>query len=701
MRLRTLALVVGLACSCAGGAATAFGLSSYSTLWTGDFRGFEPAVETIDGQTTHWTREYARIEFPVLRWRPLRIEVFVRAPGAAISHDLTALITADDLPLGVVRVNPAWKRYEFVVQRASSLAGPLTLRFYSQTQGEPARGVGVGRIGVRPAGIAGADAVLLMLGGTLSLAVWLFVPIARPVRSRIVCTFGPMFDRWRPAATRLLLAGVVLAGIAIRIPHLDEPPLQFHPTRQYRSALMARGYVVDMLHNLSPAELAAVKNAAAAQEAIEPPVFEHAAAILYRLAGQEALWIPRLFGALVWVFGAFPIWWLARSVREDRRHPGMADAGGLTAVAVYLLLPFGATASQAFQPDAIMTALIAASLGALTWHYRRRSGTTLVTSSGLAALAAFIKPMALFFILPPALVLAVGRVGFWQGARRWAAWTIFVAAPTVTWYVYIAVTAPSVLRDRFFPQLLARQDFWADWVRMADRVATRPILLLALIGVVLTARATRGALVAASAGYVAFGMLFSYHIHTHDYYSLPLIPLGAWAIGALVQFGGSGRPSLPRTALSVGLRAAVVLLAVSAVMSAWRHRLYAPDPDAPRQAARYEQIGRLVNHSSRVITLDKFYGFGLAYHGRLVASNLPLGADRALSSLAGRSAVVDASRQLAAGEFFVGTIQEELDALPALRNLLAQRYRLVARDGTAERWTYVVYDLQQRTDDRR
>jgi hypothetical protein len=686
-----------MVCACVAGAAAALLFSAYSDWSPVDFRGFPRAVETIEGQTTRWTQAYSKIEFPGLRWRPLRIELFVRGPADMTSSELLAQVTADDMPLGEVRVTrQEWKRYEFVVRRGSSLLGPLALRFSSETAGDPARGVGVGRIRVRPAGIALPEAALLTAGGTLSLAVWLFFPPARPIRRWLFTTIGPFFETKRPALTRLVLAGVMLMGIAIRIPELGDPPSQFHPTRQYRSALIARAYVIDRLPSFSPAEVAAVKRAGAAQGLIEPPVFEHVAAGLYRVAGREALWMPRLFGVLAWMLGALAIWWLVRLAGQNGRHSGEADAAGLVAVAVYVLLPFGVPASQAFQPDAIMTALIAASLAALTWHDRRQSRTTLVMTVATATLALFIKPMAMFFILPPAFVFAVGRRGFLQGTLRCAVWAALVGAPAIAWSIYVSVVAPSALQDRFFPQLLARPDFWTNWGQMADRVATWPILLLSLTGVVLAARARRWALVAAWSGYVVFGLLFAYHIHTHDYYSLPLVPLAAWSIGALVQFGGSRSPAgLTR----VAVRAVAVVLALGAVAVAWRHPWYSSNREiAQASAARYEEIARLVNHSAHVVTLDSAYGFGLDYHGRLRVATLPLGADRAVSSLAGRSAAVDARAALTGREFFVATSQRELDAWPALRDLLAEQYRLVARDGSEDRWEYVVYDLQRGKD---
>jgi hypothetical protein len=46
-------------------------------------------------------------------------------------------------------------------------------------------------------------------------------------------------------------------------------------------------------------------------------------------------------------------------------------------------------------------------------------------------------------------------------------------------------------------------------------------------------------------------------------------------------------------------------------------------------------------------------------------------------------------------EFFVATVQAELDGQPALRDLLNERYTLIDRDGSLARWRYLVYDLRR------
>ena len=45
----------------------------------------------------------------------------------------------------------------------------------------------------------------------------------------------------RKGFLRVLLLGLLFAGASgIRLYHIGDPPLDFHPTRQYRSALLAR-----------------------------------------------------------------------------------------------------------------------------------------------------------------------------------------------------------------------------------------------------------------------------------------------------------------------------------------------------------------------------------------------------------------------------------------------------------------------------
>src|SRR3954462_1477090 len=104
---------------------------------------------------------------------------------------------------------------------------------------------------------------------------------------------------------------LILAGFAIRLPGLTDPPLDFHPTRQYRSAIMARGYALDLLHDRTPEERRIAAAGLDGMPPIEPPVMERGAAALYRLIGREDLAWARGLAVLAWSLGGVALAWLA------------------------------------------------------------------------------------------------------------------------------------------------------------------------------------------------------------------------------------------------------------------------------------------------------------------------------------------------------------------------------------------------------
>ena len=110
----------------------------------------------------------------------------------------------------------------------------------------------------------------------------------------------------------------------------------------------------------------------------------------------------------------------------------------------------------------------------------------------------------------------------------------------------------------------------------------------------------------------------------------------------------------------------------------------------------YERIGAVVDHSTKVASLDGDYGFPLSYHGLLLAGNMPLGVDVAMARLNGLTLPPPAERLAGThADFFVATSQQELDGQPDLLEALERGYPVVFRDGFRSRWRAVVYDLRQ------
>jgi hypothetical protein len=125
--------------------------------------------------------------------------------------------------------------------------------------------------------------------------------------------------------------------------------------------------------------------------------------------------------------------------------------------------------------------------------------------------------------------------------------------------------------------------------------------------------------------------------------------------------------------------------------------VFASSAAVEAEAAGYRRIGELVQHSTRVASLDAVsYGYAINYHGLINASNWPLSIDLTLARLSGEKEVPAAQRLASLGgvDFFVATDQAELNLQPELRAFLGERL-LMARDGSPDSWRYVVYDLRR------
>lgn len=482
----------------------------------------------------------------------------------------------------------------------------------------------------------------------------------------------------RSAAVATLM---VVCGAGLRVAGLTDPPLDFHPTRQYRSAIIARGYSLDLLGDLVPEARHVAELAARGQPPIEPPIMEYLAARVYHVIGREDLAWARALSVLAWSLGGLALFWLALQV--------VIAPAALAAVAVWTFLPFAIRASQSFQPDPLMAALMALTLAAAVRHRRSPAIWAAVLFACALTAALVVKAVVVFFLGPALIALIL----FGDGSIRTKAVAAVVAIAATAPAAYYYATLPLATDYGPFLQLLTGPQFWRDWAAMLDRVVSWPLMIAALAGAAVATGELRRLLAALFAGYFTFGIVFTHHIHTHDYYSLPLIAVVALGVGALVDRIARTLPEWSRTA-------AAAVVGVSCL--AWGTLSVADDRRSERpaalraEAARYAHIGQVVGHSTRVLALDGAYGFPLVYHGHMLTTHWPLSGDLAMMSLTGETAGPAADRLRSSGaDFFVGTIQPHFDAQPDLREALERQHPLLERDGVPERWAFVVYDLRR------
>jgi hypothetical protein len=203
-------------------------------------------------------------------------------------------------------------------------------------------------------------------------------------------------------------------------------------------------------------------------------------------------------------------------------------------------------------------------------------------------------------------------------------------------------------------------------------------------------RRSRGVLGALLVGYGAFGIVFTRHISTHNYYSLALVPIAALALAALVAFL---EPLVSRTPRPV---AALLSAGAVAAIAVWAVQLHGrlSDPAYGRQGREYRQVGSIVNHTASSIFLAADFGLPLEYEGRLTGRFWPTVPDARTATPAARFEGRDGRPWPAVAEMqppptaFIVTNREEFADQPELRRYLNRRYRQIAATPS-----YLIYDL--------
>ncbi len=479
---------------------------------------------------------------------------------------------------------------------------------------------------------------------------------------------------------------ILLAGSALRLYDLDDPPLDFHPTRQLHSALIARGMFYAGREDVPDWQRERAVQQQHAEGLIEPQVMETLTALTYRIVGEADLRIPRLYAILFWCLGGVGLLLLAKETS------GLV--GALVALTLYLFLPYGVTASRAFQPDPLMVALSIWSWWAMQRWLRRRSTAWAVTAGLLGGLAIYIKTTAVFFVLGGWAGIALAGLGvkaFLRDRRFWLA-TILMILPYALYHVY-ATAGLGLLQEqfslRFFPRMWLDPAFYLRWSLKAIEVVPLPWLVLAAAGVFTLAKpAWRALSGGAWAGYLLFGLLFSYYVSTHDYYHLILIPLAALGVGAIAQALGTALHTPSRVSLLI----LSGLLLITMASYGWETRSTLKREDYRPHVARTERIAALFEPQDRIVSLAEDYSTRLRYWGWLDASHWFGRGDFELRALAGQP--LDFSeyfeQQTDGKDYFLITDMVELARQPELKTLLDNRYALLT---SAE--DYLLYDLRK------
>ncbi len=480
--------------------------------------------------------------------------------------------------------------------------------------------------------------------------------------------------------------GILLLGLGIRLYDLTDLPLDFHPTRQLRSAIIARGLFAQMEPYEDNNIQTSVVQSMNSLEAYEPPIFESLVALTYRAAGREILWLSRIYSSVFWIVAGVFIFLLAR--RWNYRD------GALIGLAIFLFAPFLIQASRSFQPDPFMVMWLAIFLYVLDRFMEKGGWSRAVVVGLMGGIAILVKVVAALFIIPVLICVFIYHFGWSGSIRSGKTWTIagILVAPAVVYYGLILGGRAGGFFTSWtlgFIHLLLDTSFYADWLHMVDSLFSLSLVVIALVSIFLYTSLPNRMLVGLWVGYLLYGMTSPYQFITHTYYHLPLGLLLALSIVPVADVAlKTLRPASNNRKVIV----AIILLSISGYYL-YVARSVQVAVDYRSEPVAWEKIGTAFPRDGAVIALTQDYGNRLMYFSMVKPADYwPTTTGQNLSEARGKGKKeFEASFEKLTGDkkYFLVTATGQLANQPDLAEKLAEYEVVDQGDG------FILYNLEK------
>lgn len=544
----------------------------------------------------------------------------------------------------------------------------------------------------------------------------------------------------------ILLAGLLLLGGGLRLYDLTDQPIDFHPTRQLRGAIVARGLYYQMLPSADPVQRQQAVAFAQSTGQYEPPILEGASALLYLLAGQELIWMARLVNTLLWLIGGLALFALAHRLVASKSQAIQAACAS-TALAYYLVLPFSVQASRSFQPDPGMVVwIVITAYCAYRWSetyagsFKKESWKWAILAGASGGMAILTK--AISFYTVGALMAAMVLCGYWIPSaaakanssvtkpypRLFSQITYLLKRSGPIWCMGFLTLAPAALyyagrggrASEYFStwtldllHLLLEPWFYLRWFSLVQSLTWLPFLLIALAGVLLAKGRERALLMGLWGGYLIYGLLLPYQMYTHNYYHLQLIPIIALSLVPAVErllslisderdmdsWRSSKKPLLverdPLDGKKTWRQYLPILLAIISVTilvyASWQAWITLYRQDYRGEPAYWQGIASHLPADGKIIALTQDYGYRLMYYGWRKVTLWPNRGEVKVSALRGsdKEFEVAFTKRVAGKDYFLITAFRQFEDQPDLKDYLHKHFPVLA-EGSG----YIIFDLK-------
>ena len=420
-----------------------------------------------------------------------------------------------------------------------------------------------------------------------------------------------------PRLQRVLLAVMFLAALGERLTTAEWPAIIAE--RQFRSAIIARADYFDENRDIADWRREVARVSKQRQNILEPPILENIVALLYRLAGGVNLEIVRLLSTFFWLMGGMFLYLIAVRISSP--------PAALFAVAYFLFLPMGVALSMSFLPEPLMVMMFLGGIYTILRYFEKPARSRLIAAGIITGLAVLIKPFCLFGLLGAFVALALRETWHWKRLLR-ADMIVFLMVSSLIWMpfygyaIFIAQFLSGNFRISVLPSFYFKLHYWGGWFYQAvDAVGYAP-LILALLGLPLLRNHLAKALILGlMAGYVLFGLVYTYPIGIAGYYHLQLVIIVALALAPLGEtfmnlFWQSSRQWQRRVPILAALLLLIIFNQLDIRSNLNSYRQY----ESPEIA---QEIGEAVRHSGKVVYLAPYYGKPLEYYSEISGTYWP------------------------------------------------------------------------------